>query len=311
MKKITLTLIFSLTLLIPNLKSVVILVHGSYESHSQWCTPGGIFYQELEKAAKNLNQKLIPFSWSGLPTDDQIIKGAESLAKIILSYPENEKLTIIGHGHGSNVINFATQLLFDPTQDLTETNTYDNASNYPEVSILISQAYNEANTQKTPQPETTLLVKKAIETIGKLRSEKMELQEQIIQKQHKKLYIEKVCLISPPVDIKKFAPQMKIIQHVYNYYSTSEPTINLFDHEKTYPKIERLVNFKIQFLNTESFILYNPTPIEIINPILARWILFIPEKLQEEKIGFFENFTTLKDAKIQFKEGKRPVYLIN
>lgn len=297
------------------LNCVVILVHGPYESHSSWCNPGGNFYKELENSSKSLNQNLIPFSWSGLPTDEQIIKGAESLAKVILSYPNNEKIIIIGHSHGGNVINFATQLIFAPKNDPSCTTTDEN--NIPtDVSILISQAYK--NPKKGIPLEKIQLVRNALENVLKWREEhdlKNSTENTTTQTQaqptsnFKKYLIEKVCLISPAVDMEKFSPQMNIIKNVYSYYSTSNPTITLFDHEKLYPKQERIVNFKVQFLNCESFTLYNPTPIEMLNPIIARWILFIPEKLQEEKIGFFENFTYLQDAKIQFAEGKRPIYL--
>lgn len=316
MKKNLAKILFILFLSFLNqLSCVVILVHGPYESHSSWCNPGGNFYKELENSAKSLNQNLIPFSWSGLPTDEQIIKGAESLARVILSYPSNEKIIIIGHGHGSNVINFATQLIFDPKHDTSYTTTDEN--NVPtDVSILISQAYK--NTQKGIVSEKTQLVKNALENVIKWREEhdlKNSTENTTIQPQAqqisniKKYLIEKVCLISPAVDMEKFSPQMNIIKNVYGYYSTSNPTITIFGHEKLYPKQDRIVNFKVQFLNCESFTLYSPTPIEMLNPIIARWILFIPEKLQEEKIGFFENFTYLQNAKIQFAEGKRPIYL--
>lgn len=314
-KNFTKIILFSLLTFLNQLNCIVILVHGPYESHSSWCNPGGNFYKELENSAKSLNQNLIPFSWSGLPTDEQIIKGAESLAKVILSYPNNEKIIIIGHGQGGNVINFATQLIFDPKHDISYTTTDEN--NVPtDVSILISQTYK--NSKKGIFSEKIQLIKSALENVIKWREEhnlKNSAEKITTQTQEqpttnfKKYLIEKVCLISPAVNMEKFSPQMNIIKNIYSYYSTSNPTITIFDHEKLYPKQERIVNFKVQFLNCESFTLYNPTPIEMLNPIIARWILFIPEKLQEEKIGFFENFTYLQDAKIQFAEGKRPVYL--
>ena len=111
---------FSTLLFTTHIKAIVIIVHGSFAAKSDWYKPGGNFYKELELAAKLLNQKVTYFSWSGLPTEIEIIKGAEGLAKTILNYPENEEIIVIGHSHGGNVINFASQLLSDPIERLKD-----------------------------------------------------------------------------------------------------------------------------------------------------------------------------------------------
>ncbi len=109
MKKI-ITLLFLSILTLP-LHAVVILVHGTFALHADWCSPGGEFYEELEKQAHKIHQKVVPFLWSGALGDTARIKAGRALTKLILSYPDFEEIILIGHSHGGNVINIASQLL--------------------------------------------------------------------------------------------------------------------------------------------------------------------------------------------------------
>ena len=107
----TLLIVFSLCCFTPHLKSVVIVVHGSFASQEAWHQPEGDFFSELEKQARMLNHKTISFCWPGIPTTATIVASGQTLAKLILSYPPTEQIMVIGHSHGGNVINIASQLL--------------------------------------------------------------------------------------------------------------------------------------------------------------------------------------------------------
>ena len=97
-------------------RAVVVIIHGSFASTTTWPQPDGDFFKELENQAQQLGQKVISFCWSGIPTDQEIIKGGKMLAQLIMSYPTGEEIIVVGHSHGGNVINVASQLLYKLTQ---------------------------------------------------------------------------------------------------------------------------------------------------------------------------------------------------
>lgn len=117
---------------------VVILVHGSFSGHSSWWRPGGSFFEPLQKHAQELGHAVVPFMWSGQPDSDHIHLAAERLAALIKSYAYvlesnskadvnrflecfarqkvsrdagHQEIMLIGHSHGGNVINVASQKL--------------------------------------------------------------------------------------------------------------------------------------------------------------------------------------------------------
>ena len=74
------------------LNSVIILVHGTFAINQDWYKPNSDFYIELEQQAKLQNQNLVPFSWAAENNYKSRLTAAEILAKLILSYPENETI---------------------------------------------------------------------------------------------------------------------------------------------------------------------------------------------------------------------------
>ncbi len=109
---------FLLTLLFCSapLHAVVILVHGTYAVDEDWCRPGGKFYETLRREAARQCEYLVPFAWSGQLSGEARVQGAEALYELLMSYPVDEEITLIGHSHGGNVINLASQMLQDPTK---------------------------------------------------------------------------------------------------------------------------------------------------------------------------------------------------
>src|SRR5580692_7758644 len=95
-----------------SLHPVVIVVHGSFGATLDWWKPGGDFFIPLEIQAKELGHQVVPFCWSGNPVESQIDGAAGVLAKLIISYPAGTCIILVGHSHGGNVINRATQLLY-------------------------------------------------------------------------------------------------------------------------------------------------------------------------------------------------------
>lgn len=273
------TLLLFLTFLINfNSSSVIILIHGSFAANSQWCSPRGNFFQELETQAKQFDQKVVPFSWSGKPNHTDIIHGAESLAKVIDSYPENEKVIIIGHSHGGNVINYASKLLNDPFEEMMENQTIDQI--YINVSNILNQVELQDDLTKTSS------ITKAIT----------------------KNRIEKVYLLGTPVDTITFAPNMRVIKNLYSFYSDGDNVQTVLGaYQQKFSGIERITNLKITMKHCTLFS-NNPGHIQMHDPVIAKWLLHIPENLKENKVGNFENFEIEKDCIICFDGDKFPEY---
>ena len=100
-----------LLLFFMNMNAIVILVHGTFASDQEWYRPGHPFFDDLEAEAFRMNQFLIPFAWTGGILDYNRNQASESLVKVIESYPKQEKVIAIGHSHGGNIINLASQKL--------------------------------------------------------------------------------------------------------------------------------------------------------------------------------------------------------
>lgn len=272
-------------------KSVVFVVYGYLSPTSKLYKPDGECYKEIEQSANEMGQNVISIPWTGIQTTTQIIKGGEKLAKAILNYP-NETVIIIAAEYGSNVINFASQLLFNPDTDI--------ALNPNDTSYLITEAYQyrslkniekhyNINIINRPYPEfyneyVHNVMTEAIENVTNLKKRPILT---------KKYWIDKVYLLSTPADAQNFAPHMNIIKDVYNFYSPST------ESQKSYIKKDRLVNFSVTM---------NLVDTSIHNSIVAKWLLSTPEKLKEDSLGNFENFTNSKNGQIDFFENKEPSY---
>ncbi len=97
------------------LHAVVILVHGTHAVDESWARPGGKFYEELRgQAGERKLSLLVPFAWSGHLSGEARVQAAEALCDLIESYPWDEEIILIGHSHGGNVINLASQMLENP-----------------------------------------------------------------------------------------------------------------------------------------------------------------------------------------------------
>lgn len=112
-KRLFLVLLTTTLITICNNFAVIILVHGSLAAKETWWHDDGKnqnFYAIVsQESAKYGYGTVVPFSWSGIPEESEINRAAELLAPLITSYT-SEPLILIGHSHGGNVINKATQI---------------------------------------------------------------------------------------------------------------------------------------------------------------------------------------------------------
>jgi hypothetical protein len=296
--------------------AVVILVHGSFSVLATWCKPKGAFFDTLEQQAQLLNHKVVPFSWSGVPTDTEIVRGGQALAKLILSYPPDEEKILIGHSHGGNVIIIASHLLHEACIEQVS---------YECTSSLIMQAHAKPSSQSA----SGNLLHDYLPTLRNNKKREEQLRETVIEAindlktctKHYKNYasqknpvrlIAKVYTLGTPVEPKKYYPNMHVIDTFINFYSTGDfiqPVFGLY--KRTYPPHERIANLSIWLEGSGNFIRPNkPAHHELHHPLIGQWILSVPEMLQTKKQGNFERFSCNQNGSLTFKKNAIPSYQI-
>jgi hypothetical protein len=130
--------------------TVIILVHGTWGQEGSWYQPGGKFYTELQKS----NPHLVSFVWVAHNRHEARVNAARNLAALIMSYPEDVSLILVGHSHGGNVINLASQLITDSHRIeavFSLATPVSNESYYPNMAV-ITHYYHLFSLQDTVQP---------------------------------------------------------------------------------------------------------------------------------------------------------------
>jgi len=93
------------------LNTVIILIHGTWGTSSDWHQPGGLFHDMLQMQAEKKGATVVPFCWSGANDPKARSTAAQALVQLIKSYPSDMPLYVIGHSHGGNVATLASRLL--------------------------------------------------------------------------------------------------------------------------------------------------------------------------------------------------------
>jgi hypothetical protein len=259
------------SMLFSPLEPVVILVHGSFASGKDWWKPQGEFFKTLEHQAQQIGQTLVPFGWSGTPTEAEIKSSAVLLAKLIASYPKTETIILIGHSHGGNVINRASQILFEEQQHLS--------------------GLDLAATTKVPEKSNN--VENALKQAEPV----------------KHYLIDRAYALGTPVDKKKFYPNMQIIGRYISLYSKGDKIQKVAGlYERYYSLQERLTNFEVLMKEKGKDKLVSPGHADLHDVCIARWLLFVPDELVTMKVGGFENFRYAANGKVIFDKEGSPRY---
>jgi hypothetical protein len=317
MKNKKLGLVLTWSLFSPlSVRAVVILVHGTFGADSSWCRPGGDFYNNLEAECAVINQHLIPFTWTGALSNRARVQAAEALARVVLSYPDDEEQTLIGHSHGGNVIAIATQLLNSPFNNYL----YDKEMPKEQVekltekhfSNLINMPYDELTKSTTPQEKEAYkqdMIKRLAEASRSIAKLRVVRHRSPTGAASNIALIKRAYLIGTPIDVKRYMPDLAIVQEVHSFYSNGDriqPVLGLY--KQVFPKQDRVVNYRITIEGSGGFWNDDPSHTETHLPVVAKWILSIPHAACEQKIGNFENYSPHCNGKIHFSNDKPPVY---
>ncbi len=294
------TLLVSLIVFVPCwLTPVIIIIHGSFSSDKTWWSAQGHFFAEVEQQAKKINQTVVPFSWSGTPTDIEIRKAGENLAKLILSYPVQEQITIIAHSHGGNIVNVASTEISARLQDL---NTSFSQLSLTQLLDLVYQRYQE----KPYEPASSFFALPThhvddLELIATIRT---------MAPHQKKYPIDMVYMLAVPIDQKQFRPSMNVIGNILNCYSSGDfiqPVLGYYGRK--YPSHERISNVEVSFKDHASYE-KNPGHSQIHSSIVGKWLLYIPHTLAHAARGGFDAFNFGVDGKIVFDIAAGPLFTV-
>lgn len=239
-----------------SLYAVIILVHGSHANHEHWFRPQGDFYQALQKGTQRKQEFIVPFGWTGETNSDAIKAAGELLGCLLLSYGDDEEITIIGHSNGGNVALAASQW-FDSTRK------------------------NYAAQKKLLFPDRVLGAFEALYKV--LRS--TPLIEVINQRYRRSYLIDRLFLLGTPITEEAFSPDLSKIGFVCNIFSYGDAIQPLVGRQ-TLSKQPRVINVSVQFRNVDFVKMQQiPSHTELHHPLIGASLFAIPEVLLKECVN--------------------------
>ncbi len=122
--------------------------------------------------------------------------------------------------------------------------------------------------------------------------------------ERKKLRINRAFILGTPIDTKHFMPSMYTIQSLCLLYSKNDWVQKVAGfYKRTLPTHDQRINLKTTINN------YAPGHSKLHHPVIATWLLNIPERLQQVATGNFSAFRWGTDGCINFYEDKPPEYM--
>lgn len=298
----------------------IIIIHGTFASNFSWYQEHGDFYQSIKQAALNKFGKdnfiITPFKWSGYLGCMPRVEAAVDLARHILN--SNKKIYSIGHSHGGNVVNIASQileLLGQPISKDERLKKIDKIAN-----VLFKKGQQEFSKWNNPTRNQGY-TEESFDSVFTTLSNAIEGLIQYLEntptsrggKYSHQPIIEENYLLATPVDTDDILPSTKIIKETFSFYSKADIIQTIFGlYEKKYKLSRKLVtNISVVCAqanpnNLTPKIIYNyPSHADLHMPIIGKMLFLIPsvchtlddsiyEKRNEFEITFFENGCTPK-----------------
>ncbi len=295
--------------------AVVIIVHGSFATDRTWWTTNGEFFKAVEKEAGRMGERVVPYCWSGHPSIKLIETAGQNLAWLILSYPRNERITVIAHSNGGNVVNAASRALFDPIAKICC-----QFSSRP-IKEILDMAYAKLDDKPVataaslvvPMPGTlhdgfdysyttrqSLGIKQAVDDC---------IARTLFKKQH---IIDRVIYLGTPVELEHFAPQMDVIGTLVSLYSEGDKiqtAAGMF--ARRFPLMPRVTNIQAQVKIKGNPTIIDPGHSHLHSSLIGQWLLHIPEVLMsfDGPRNGFDQFEFNKNGTVIFDEATGPRYL--
>jgi hypothetical protein len=123
---------------------------------------------------------------------------------------------------------------------------------------------------------------------------------------HNKHTIDSLYAIATPVNVAFYKPNMNIIKKLYNLFSFADrvqPVLGIFG--RTFPDHPRIANMRLVLDGKE------PGHIEFCTELMAQWLPYIHEKLDQENIGKFQYFNFKLPGIIYLNSNANPLYSVD
>jgi hypothetical protein len=310
----------------------IILVHGTFAAHFDWYKPGGEFYDAICIAGKERFGDLCeitPFRWTGYLGCMARVEAATELAELILN--SKKKVYTVGHSHGGNVINLASQILelvMEPTSK----------ENRIKKITKIATCLLEKNEQESEKWENTRrsfpelcnldeLIKTLVLNIYSLGKEAVDILEQEdCEKKARTTFfpaynlraiaIEENYLLATPVAAEDLAPSTKIVNKSFSFYSKNDlvqPIFGLYGRKYGLPRnivTDICTIFCHPAPDSDELVYDYPRHTDLHSATMGRALLFTPElcdaateadynsSLDQFDMVFYKDFTDFKKPTI-------------
>ena len=297
------------------LDAVVIVIHGGvlWGASRTWWMPQGKFFQEIERQAACFGEAVVPFGWSGNLTVEHVTNAGNALAKLILSYPRHERITVIAHSLGGNVVNKASIALYDPVAKMLGGISSKPVRDALEAAYIALEADHPMHTSASyvcPLPVPLYGGFDYTYTLREVPGLKAAIEAfRGSPAFKKKNIIDRAIYLGTPVDELLYAPQMDVIGSLINMYSHGDriqKVGGLFD--RRYKGHEHISNIQVLVKSAGSKLPHAPSHSAIHAPYIGRWLLLMPEVLAFADItgNNFKQFAFGKDGLILFDETTGP-----
>jgi hypothetical protein len=112
---------------------------------------------------------------------------------------------------------------------------------------------------------------------------------------HNKHTITALYTLGAPVHAEFYLPDMDIVQHVYNLFSSADLIQQVFGlYEREFPKHPRIANLRVLINDID------PGHSELHHAVIAKWLPLLPDPLIEQKETGFTFFTYTNPGVLKF-----------
>jgi hypothetical protein len=305
--------ILSSLLLGAPLYSVIIVIHGTFAANEKWHSSDGDLvralrasYSSLPDSCPQKNSAIISFRWSGHNNAQARISAAKELGNLILSYPDTESISLIGHSHAGNVIALLSRFLRNPLNNqsvaepqsigefgITSQQIDDVFINLEPVRSLHLGAGDDWDSIiGFPCAEGDLVAlhaakkhfedfycQKAASTI--VRSHSLEGFSH--KPPHFQKKIELAILLGTPVDVSLYSCDMTVVERCYALHSSADliQTVGGF-YERVFPPTKNLLNLKTVVITTKNNKVLGLGHSSMHSPLVGSYLLLIPHLIEKE-----------------------------
>lgn len=294
---VKINIVFSFIFAVFTAQPVTILVHGTIAPHKQvikntleWWLPGGAFYENLRVTVEARGDFLIPFCWSGILSSGAREQAAIVLAKLITSYPASERIVLVGHSLGGEVIARALGIIYEPLKKRAV-----------KCSVANVEGYLRQYFAQHQEPRQVCL-SYALDAVGYVEPSGFDLKPTLsnevrdivwgssnhstcVQSQGiRQFFIDEIYMLGTPIDEKFYLHIPEMVGHLVNIYSKGDsvqPVAGIYDRKLVNrPKIANIELFVHQ---EKTSVFVSPKHSELHSPMLGTHLFSIVDFLSKSK----------------------------